>query len=179
MIILASASPRRRELLKRICDFEVRPSDCDEECDIKEPQALVRELSKRKAAAVSGDVVIAADTVVYHEGKILGKPRDAKDAALMLRSLSGKTHEVYTGVSVKKDGAVRTFSERSRVKFYDLEDALIDEYVASGEPLDKAGAYGIQGKGCLLVESIEGDFFNVMGLPVARIYRVLLEMGAI
>ena len=182
MIILASASPRRRELLKKICDFEVRPTECDESCELKEPEAFVKELSERKAnAAVCGkeDIVIAADTVVFHNGKILGKPKNAECAEKMLKALSGQTHDVYTGVSVKKGEKIITFCERTRVKFFDLSDGLISRYVESKEPLDKAGAYGVQEKGCVLVERIEGDYFNVVGLPVARLYRVLKEIGGI
>lgn len=179
MIVLASASPRRKELLSRICEFEVRPSQCDESCDIKDPALFVRTLSERKARAVEGDIVIAADTVVYLNGDILGKPETPDRAREMLRRMSGQTHEVHTGVSVKKDGQVHTFSEKSLVTFYDLADELIEEYVNSGEPMDKAGAYGIQDKGCLLVKKIEGGFFNIMGLPIASLYRLLKELGGI
>ncbi len=182
MIVLASASPRRRELLSRICEFEVRPSRCDENCGERDPDALVRELSLRKARAAKAgpsDVVIAADTVVFLDGDILGKPRDKAEAREMLGRLSGRTHTVFTGVTVIKDGKEHTFCDRTRVTFYRLSKELADEYVESGEPLDKAGAYGIQGKGCLLVKRIEGDFFNVMGLPIARLYRLLTEIGGI
>ena len=184
MIILASASPRRKELLSRICDFEVRPSRCDEDCAERDPDALVRELSLRKARAAEKDadkkdVIVAADTVVYFKDAILGKPRDRAEAYEMLRALSGRAHTVFTGVTVIKDGEAHTFCDRTRVTFYRLSEELIREYVESGEPLDKAGSYGIQGKGCLLVKRIEGDFFNVMGLPVARLYRLLTRIGGI
>lgn len=180
MIILASASPRRREILSQICTFEVRPTDCDESCDITDPAALVSELSLRKAKACKAekeDTVIGADTVVAIDGCILGKPADERDAKNMLRMLSGRTHSVFTGVTVAKGERVHTFCARTDVTFYELTDELIDRYVASKEPMDKAGAYGIQGKGCVLVKSISGDYFNVVGLPAAELYRVLDTFG--
>lgn len=182
MIILASASPRRRELLSQICDFKVITSDCDENCSITEPRDLVCELSLRKAKAIAAtddDIVIGADTVVAVDGKILGKPHSEREAKEMLMALSGKTHSVFTGVTVIKGDKVITFAEETCVTFYELTDKLIDRYVASGEPMDKAGAYGIQGKGCVLVQGISGDYFNVVGLPVARLYRVLDQIGGI
>ena len=180
MIILASASPRRRELLAHVCEFEVRPTDCDESCSITAPEELVRELSRRKALACRacpGDTVIGADTVVAIDGEILGKPKDPEDAKNMLRKLSGRTHTVFTGVTVVKGGEAYTFAERTDVTFFELSEELIDRYVASKEPMDKAGAYGIQEKGCLLVEKINGDYFNVVGLPVARLSRILDSIG--
>ena len=182
MIILASASPRRRELLGRICDFEVRPSDCDEKCDKTDPAQYVTELSQRKAHATraeNGDTVIAADTSVFLDGEMLNKPRDKADAKRMLKALSGRIHSVYTGVTVISNGRSVSFCEKTDVEFYGLSSELISEYAESGEPLDKAGAYGIQGKGCVLVKRIDGDYFNVMGLPVARLYRELKNIGAI
>ena len=182
MIILASASPRRKELLSQICEFEVKVSDCDENCDIKDPCCFVKELSLRKARAIkvdNGDIVIGADTVVTIDGKILGKPHSVEDAKAMLKTLSGRTHSVFTGVTVIKGTTARTFAEETQVTFYDLDDMMIDSYVASGEPMDKAGAYGIQGKGYVLVKGICGDYFNVVGLPVAALYRVLDEIGGL
>lgn len=182
MIILASASPRRKELLSQICDFDIRVSDCDENCDITDPEKLVCELSCRKARAIAADtddIVIGADTVVAIGGKILGKPHSTEEARNMLKSLSGKTHSVFTGVTVIKSKKEYTFAEKTDVTFYELDDTLIDRYVASGEPMDKAGAYGIQGKGCVLVKGICGDYFNVVGLPVAHLYRVLDEIGGL
>jgi septum formation protein len=182
MIILASASPRRKELLSQICDFEVKASQCDENCDISDPCELVCELSRRKARAVAendGNIVIGADTVVAIEGSILGKPRSEQEAKDMLKSLSGKTHSVFTGVTVIRGDEEYTFAEKTDVTFYELSDHMIDRYVASGEPMDKAGAYGIQGKGCVLVKGICGDYFNVVGLPVAHLYRVLDKIGGI
>jgi len=182
MIILASASPRRRELLSQICDFTVKVSDCDENCSITDPETLVCELSLRKAKAVKAgaeDIIIGADTVVAVDGQILGKPHSQQEAKDMLSALSGKTHSVFTGVTVVKGEEIHTFAERTDVTFYPLAQELIDRYVASGEPMDKAGAYGIQGKGCVLVQSISGDYFNVVGLPVARLYRVLDQIGGL
>jgi len=180
MVILASKSPRRRELLKNICDFQVREALCDENCSETDPEKLVRILSERKASAVSAsaeDVVIGADTVVAVDGMILGKPKSAEDAKKMLSALSGKTHQVFTGVTVIRGDKKVIFSECTHVTFYPLGEQIIDDYIATNEPFDKAGAYGIQGRGCLLVEKIDGDYFNVVGLPVARLYRTLQALG--
>ena len=180
MMILASQSPRRRELLKYITDdFAVKVSDVDETLpNGASPSAAVVYLSQIKARpfAAVGDTVIGADTVVAIDGKILGKPTDKADAAAMLRELSGTTHSVFTGVTVIKDNHERSFYCETKVKFYPLTDSEIERYIATGEPLDKAGAYGIQGYGSLLVEGIEGDYFNVVGLPVSRLNRFLMEM---
>ncbi|MBR4954411.1 MAG: septum formation protein Maf [Clostridia bacterium] len=180
MIILASASPRRRELLGQICSFEVRATDCDESCALTSPEEFVCELSRRKVLACKADfddIVIGADTVVAIDGEILGKPRDPEDAKAMLAKLSGKTHSVFTGVTVVAKGESHTFCERTDVTFFELSRELIDWYVGTDEPLDKAGAYGIQEKGCVLVKGISGDYFNVVGLPVARLYRILNTVG--
>ena len=177
MVILASGSPRRKELLGLIYDeFSVIPSSADETLEPgTAPDAAVKELAERKAADVAAshqsDLVIGADTVVYCDGEILGKPTDAKDAMRMLLLLSGKTHSVFTGVCLLKNGKKRVFAEETKVTFYPLSAEDIDDYIASGEPFDKAGAYGIQGKGTLLVEKIHGDFFNVVGLPAGRLAR--------
>jgi septum formation protein len=221
MIYLASSSPRRRELLSQVgYDFVVRPSEYDE-ASLKAaelaPDALVRELASAKALDVArtlgartdalmvaasdarpSDVVIGADTVVVRDGDVLGKPHDERDAVAMLRSLSGRSHQVLTGVSVVGTAPVgndaasgdprqgdwvlavvrqMTFCEVTTVSFYDLDEASIAAYVATGEPMDKAGSYGIQGLGALLVRGIDGDYCNVVGLPVARLARVLDEMG--
>ena len=178
-LILASASPRRRELMTLAgFDFEVITADINEVLDTSlAPEQLVMSLAFQKAAAVaqavSGKTVIGADTVVVLDGKVLGKPRSESEATEMLRSLSGRTHDVYTGVCLIDREKTHTFYERTAVSFYPLEDELIAEYVASGEIMDKAGAYGIQGKGCVLVRGIEGDYFNVVGFPVARFCREL------
>lgn len=181
-IILASASPRRRELLGLAgFDFDVVTAHVNEVLDPElEPQELVMSLAEQKARAVAKkhkeQIVIGADTVVVLEGKVLGKPKDEADAAKMLKSLSGKAHEVFTGVSIIKSEKSHCFFERTKVKFCELDDEQIRAYVASGEPMDKAGAYGIQGKGCVLVEGIEGDYFNVVGFPVSRFCREMKKL---
>ena len=178
-IILASASPRRRELLKYIVpEFRVVPADIDETvpADIP-PEKSAEFLAVKKARHVSSEnpdsIIIGSDTVVIIDGEILGKPRDPSDAERMLRKLSGKTHSVITGVCLSCGELTDSFSCKTAVKFFDLTDEEIRSYVDSGEPADKAGAYGIQGKGCLLAESIEGDFFNVVGLPASLLKRRL------
>ena len=215
-IILASGSPRRKELLTQAgLNFVIVTADVDETPTEKEPVRIVEELSRRKALAVAERLrtekenrekerkkvseaegkdfllkgrqssmdaswILAADTIVAMDGDILGKPSDEEDAVRMLRELSGKTHEVYTGVTLlsAKQSSV-TFSVRTGVKFYPLSETEILDYVASGEPMDKAGAYGIQGLGARLVERIEGDYNNVVGLPLAEVQRRLNEMGVI
>ena len=178
-IILASASPRRQELIKMITeDIIVNPCDCDE--TIK-PGLVGREiaeyLSKIKGEAVKeqfkNDIIVSADTIVCLNNKVLGKPKSREDAFSMLRTLSGNTHSVFTGVTVIKGEKEKNFSQETKVTFYDLSDEEIYEYIDSGEVYDKAGSYGIQGKGGLLVKGIEGDYFNVVGLPVARLKREL------
>ncbi len=234
-VILASNSPRRRELLELGgIDYLVDASDIDEDLLITDGAGLVEELSKRKAEAVAkrhpNSLLIGADTVVVLEDQILGKPKDEEDAKKMLRKLSGKTHLVMTGVSVvetgnrqelpaketgnrqeipakeignrqeaaetgevnegknnneigtseaSEDGVIRrvtTFHETTEVTFYELSEDEIEDYVLTGEPLDKAGAYGIQGRGTLLVKEIKGDYNNVVGLPLARLCRELRKM---
>lgn len=176
-IILASASPRRRELLAQAgFEFEVITSDVDEIIDpALTPEKLVMSLAEQKAQAVAAEhpqsVVIGADTVVVLDSKVLGKPKDEEDAKNMLSSLSGRIHEVYTGVCIAFSGKKHSFFECTRVKFCELDDKQIADYVSTKEPMDKAGAYGIQGKGCVLVEGIEGDYFNVVGFPVSRFCR--------
>lgn len=177
MLILASKSPRRRELLSLITtDFEIKSADVDETLpEGISPQEAVLHLSKIKAEPFNNgiDTVIGADTVVAVDGKILGKPADRQQAAEMLKSLSGKYHSVFTGVTVIKPEQSVTFSVETKVKFYDLSDEEIYSYVATGECDDKAGAYGIQGKGSLLVEKIDGDYFNVVGLPISKLNKYL------
>ena len=179
-IILASASPRRRELMGLITsDYEVIPADACEDTDIEDPEEMVAELSARKAAAVEGKnrgrIVIGSDTVVSIDGRVLGKPADRDEAFSMLRMLSGRTHQVFTGVTVIKDGISHTFTEKTDVLFAELSDAEIEAYIETGEPMDKAGAYGIQHYGARFVESVNGDYFSVVGLPVHRLYRLLHE----
>lgn len=178
-IILASNSPRRKELLTQAgIDFEVFPADIDENSAESEPDKLVRDLSRQKALWVSrrfpGRAVLAADTVVAFENNILGKPESEKAAFNMLKMLSGREHFVYTGVCVVyPDGSVDSFCEATGVTFFELSAEEIRAYIKTGEPMDKAGAYGIQGKGAVLVESIRGDYYTVMGLPLAKVSRLL------
>lgn len=186
-IILASASPRRRELLSQIgLEFEVMVSDVEEKVSSTLPERVVEELSAQKAQAVlqalggsPGNVlVIGADTVVALEGQILGKPRSPEEAARMLRSLSGKAHAVYTGVTLLHRGSGmqrKTFHERTDVIFCPLTEEEIAFYVSSGDCMDKAGAYGIQGIFARYVEGIKGDYNNVVGLPVGRLYQEAKE----
>lgn len=181
MLILASNSPRRKELLGMLgYDFEVRPSDCDETTDICDPAKLVKELSKRKAHAVArtaDDTVIGSDTVVAIGSVILGKPKNEANAVKMLRMLSGKTHTVYTGITVIKGNTVITDAVPCDVTFKALSEKEINDYVACGEPMDKAGAYGIQGKGSAFVEKINGDYFAVVGFPCCYVNTVLNKLG--
>ena len=176
MIILASKSPRRKELLKYITEeFIIKTADVDETLPENiSPSEAVLYLSKIKAMPFENDedIVIGADTVVSINGEILGKPRNNADARRMLRLLSGKTHSVFTGVTVLKEGNCHSFFCETKVTFFELSDEEIDRYIATGEPLDKAGAYGIQGYGSLLVEKIDGDYFNVVGLPISKINRL-------
>lgn len=179
-MILASQSPRRRELLSLITkDFKIIPAVGEEKIpEGTPPSEAVLLLSRQKATEIyskyNNDTIIAADTVVAIDGKILGKPQNEQNAAEMLRMLSGRIHSVFTGVCVIfPDGRTESFSEETAVEFYPLTEGEIAAYIATGEPMDKAGAYGIQEKGALLVKRIEGDFFNVMGLPIARLSRLL------
>lgn len=184
-IILASQSPRRRELLNQmgIRDFVIRPAQGEENMALDlPPKELARKLALGKACEIavesqSGDLVIAADTIVTLEDKVLGKPRNEEDAFTMLRTLSGKSHVVYTGVAVIQNNRVVSDAEGTEVKFRTLSDEEIRAYIATGEPMDKAGSYGIQGIGALLVEGIRGDYFNVMGLPVCKLGQILRTFG--
>lgn len=160
-------------------DFRIIPAKSEEVLPEKiSPEDAVVLLSEQKAEEIyrenRGEIIVAADTVVAIDGRILGKPADEKDAFAMLKTLSGRAHEVFTGVCVIfANGRKERFFEETKVEFYELSDGEIAEYIKSGEPMDKAGAYGIQGKGALLVKRIDGDYFNVVGLPVARLLRVL------
>lgn len=190
-IILASASPRRREILALSgLDFEVISPECDENIKESDPEYLVQMLSFRKCMAgreeilmmpernKSDHIIIGADTIVYYDGNILGKPRDSDDAVRMLTMLSGHTHSVYTGVTVydTSNAYHETFFEKTEVTFIEAEPEDIRNYVDSGEPLDKAGAYGIQGKGAFLVSRINGDYLNVVGLPFAHLMQILKKI---
>ena len=184
-IILASGSPRRRELMGLFTgvDTVVHPARGEEKPHPElTPAELVRELSRAKAAEVAAlfpdDIVLGADTVVVCNGEVLGKPKDGADAARMLRLLSGREHEVLTGVTLMSPGgAARSVCEKTAVRFREMTDGEIAAYIATGEPTDKAGAYGIQGAAALFIERIEGDYYNVMGLPVCRVGGMLKELG--
>ena len=210
-LVLASASPRRRELLSQIgLEFTVMPSKKEENAKATEAGALVQELSRQKAEDIweqlSGGqgqnpdadqeqiseetqepnlngkrqpelLVIGADTVVCCEGKILGKPHSREAAAEMLTALQGRSHEVYTGVTLYSQSETVTFFECTQVEFYPMTEVEISEYIDSKEPMDKAGAYGIQGLGARFVKGIRGDYNNVVGLPVGRLYQELKSHG--
>ncbi len=199
-IILASQSPRRKELLEQIgLEFEICPAKGEEIITKTIPEEVVMELSKQKAEEVAAMVssfgeehkdittpsdilVIGADTVVAYDGKILGKPADEEDAKRMLTMLSGNTHSVFTGVTlvlIDKSGRAGelVFYEKTDVKMHEMSEAEIDRYIATGEPMDKAGSYGIQGKCAIYIEKIDGDYNNVVGLPITRIYQELKKIG--
>jgi len=182
MLILASNSPRRRELLKGAgYKFKVIPAQNEELVPALKPEAAAIETAKAKALEVAAkhprDVILAADTIVVLNGEIMNKPEDESDAFRMLKALSGVRHTVITGVVVIKGGRLKAFRQRTSVEFYELSDGLIKAYIKTDEPFDKAGAYGIQEKGALLVKGLRGDYFNVMGLPVAKTAMVLKEFG--
>ena len=190
-IVLASASPRRAELLKNIgLEFSVRPDDSEEiSTPGLDPAETVKELARNKASNVAGKIrnagvldsgevlVIGADTVVVSNGEILGKPTDETDAERTLRRLSGNRHEVYTGISVIEAFSGREVCdfEATEVEFRDISDEEIAAYIRTGEPMDKAGAYGIQNLGALFVKRIEGDYFNVVGLPLCKLGMILTK----
>lgn len=184
-MILASQSPRRVQLLREAgVPFRALPAHIDEGAVHQPtPRELARTLAEMKARALTDqaaprEAVIGADTVVSLGDTVFGKPADADEARAMLAALSGATHEVVTAVAIERDGCgLCTFEEIARVTFWDITPREIDEYIATGEPFDKAGAYGIQGAGRLLVKRIEGDFYTVMGLPIARLVRVLRNLG--
>lgn len=183
-IILASGSPRRKELLTQIgITFEIQKAEGEEVITSDVPTEVVKELSMQKATEVAGkcdgDVVIGADTVVATNGQILGKPRDREDAMRMLRLLQGKSHEVITGVTVllREQQKMINFAEVTTVHVFPMSEEQMKAYVESGEPMDKAGAYGIQGRFAAYVSGIEGDYNNVVGLPVGRLYQEALRAG--
>lgn len=189
--ILASASPRRKELLEQVgAEFEIIPAGGEEVITGSKPQEVVVALAVQKAKEVEqrflndtdgAVVVLGADTVVAFGGQILGKPEDEADAQRMLSMLSGNTHSVYTGVAVvvRKDGKTEllSFYEETKVTMYPMEERQILSYIRTGEPMDKAGAYGIQGKGALYIKEIQGDYNNVVGLPVAKIFQRMSKSG--
>lgn len=186
-VYLASKSPRRREILQLMgIDYEVAESDADEDISVSDPARMVEELSRRKALQCrindSDAYIIGADTVVAFRDRILGKPKDPEDAGRMLRMLSGQVSYVYTGVTLLYSGINRdsvTFHTKSEVLFDELSEREIAEYVATGEPMDKAGAYGIQGTFAKHIVGIRGDYYNVMGLPMNDLYNKMKEMGII
>ena len=182
-IVLASGSPRRQELLTRIGirDFTVRVPQVEEWYPQGlTPPEIVSYISREKSQAVPSEedeIVITADTMVFLDQQRLGKPKDEADALRMLTELQGRRHTVCTGVTVRQGNCILTESEETGVVFRPASESELRAYIATGEPMDKAGAYGVQGKGALLVERLEGDFFNVMGLPVLRLSRMLLRFG--
>ena len=191
-IILASSSPRRRDILEMLgLEFSIISPECDEKISFSSPEDLVKQLSFIKASAafdllknscgddLTDSLIISADTIVYHNDTILGKPASDEQAFEMLKSLSGNTHTVFSGVTVfdTQDGSYTVFYEKTDVTFYDVSDKEILEYIATGEPMDKAGAYGIQGKGAFLVKCINGDYYNVVGLPAAHLLQILKKMS--
>ena len=184
-LILASASPRRKELLEKIgLPFTIQPAKGEERITQKSPAAVVMELSRQKAeeiaAAQTGEcIVIGADTIVAKGEEIMGKPKDAADAKRMLAGIADNCHQVYTGVTLIRTGAHPqsvTFHEKTDVYLYPISDAELDAYIASGDPMDKAGAYGIQGNFAIHVKGIAGDYYNVVGLPIGRVYQELKRM---
>lgn len=183
MLVLASASPRRRELLEKFgIDFILDPAAGPETPPAgASAEETVRALSAAKAAQIAvrhpDDIVIGADTVVELHGEILGKPRDREDAFRMLRALAGSEHRVWTGVTLACGGELVSEAEMTRVRFRDMTDREINAYIGTGEPMDKAGAYGYQGYAGLFVERIDGDYFNVVGLPLCRLGRMLESLG--
>ena len=183
-LILASQSPRRREMLSLMgYDYEIIVSDADEHVPPCAPDEFVEKLALRKADAVFAShrdcCVVGADTVVYLDGQIIGKPEDEADAFRILRMLSGRTHTVYTGVAVLTDTQRIVFHDAAEVTFSPLSDEELRAYISTGEPLDKAGAYGIQGPGSLLVERLEGCYFTVIGMPNPKLYRTLRSVGVL
>lgn len=184
-IILASSSPRRIEILNNLgVNFEIMPSNYEEIIDNKPPEELVKFLAYNKALEVakrinSDSIIVAADTMVFSNNRMLGKPKTTDEAYMMLKSLSGKAHDVMTGICLISQSEDKQYLdyEVTRVYFKDLSEEEIHNYIASKEPLDKAGAYGIQGLGGFFVKRIEGCYFNVMGLPVYKLYNGFREMG--
>ena len=183
-LVLASASPRRQELIQLLgLRAEIHPSGIAEDVTEADPSLLVQKLAFQKAEDVAKQypkdyLVIGADTVVFFEDRILGKPKSEEDAYSMLSALSGRTHRVYTGVSLHFQGKKMGFYEKTEVQFARLTEREIWDYIESKEPMDKAGAYGIQGRFAPFVKGIAGDYYNVMGLPLARLYQALKFLGA-
>lgn len=186
-IILASGSPRRRELLSQLgVEFSIEPAQSDEESSAEDPGQMVKELAYSKADEIFSKhpkldlIVIGADTVVAKNGQVLGKPSDEQEAKKMLTGLSGEIHTVYTGVALldRQNGEMHqdVFYQATQVQFYPMSELEIEEYIATGEPMDKAGAYGIQGIGARFVREIRGDYYTVVGLPIAELYHKLRKL---
>jgi septum formation protein len=176
VLTLASRSPQRRAILEQLgIEFEVAPADVEEVVK-GDPSSVVVENALRKARAVSGERVLGVDTEVVLDGRVYGKPADEAEAETFLRRLSGRTHEVWSGIALRRDGDERTSNARTRVRFRRLEQADIEWYLAAGEWRDRAGGYAIQGRGAALVEAIDGDYWNVVGLPVAELVRLAPEL---
>jgi len=181
-IILASGSPRRSEIMASVgWEFEKSVPDVDESVrEGESPEDYVRRLAGEKALAVAGShpgqIILAADTTVVIDGEIIGKPEDHEDARLMIRRLSGNWHDVLTGVAVARNGFEKIGMQRTRVKFAKMTEAEIDFLVERGDPLDKAGAYAVQAQAALFIEGIEGDYWNVVGLPVSLVYRLVKDL---
>ncbi len=183
-VVLASISPRRKEILSFLgFPFTVVPSNVSEDLAVENEdfEGYARQLAAMKTQAVANDkpdcIVIGADTIVVHERKLYSKPESKEQAQAFLKELSGKTHTVITGVGLFMDNELRTFSVETKVTFRELDDRLINAYVESGDPMDKAGGYGIQTAGALLVEKIDGDYYNVMGLPIAKLTEHMRELA--
>ena len=186
-IILASKSPRRREILELLgVEFDIETADTDETCDIEEPGELVETLAKRKGLAVVDKVVresgsdkdilfISCDTLVYADKEFLGKPRNVEDARRMISKLSGNVHEVYSGICLYMNGKCVTAHQATRVEFERMTQHEIEAYISTPEPYDKAGGYAVQGKAALYIKCIVGDYFNVVGLPVRLLYSLLKD----
>ncbi len=185
-LILASASKRRQDIFNLMgLDFKIEISQADEHIPPCSPEQFVMELARKKAKSVhekhkGEDIcVVGADTIVSADGKIIGKPHDRLDAFRILRELSGRTHTVFTGVAVITDSEERVFYDSTVVTFEELSDEEINAYIETGEPFDKAGAYGVQGAACTFVKKVDGNFFNVIGLPAPKVYKALKELGVL
>ncbi|MBO2526767.1 MAG: septum formation inhibitor Maf [Clostridiales bacterium] len=183
-IILASSSPRRKELMERMgLEFTIRTAQHDETMNpAGDPADEVADVSRRKASAIQplcteDDIIVAADTVVVCDGLIMGKPHDFEDAVNMLHRLSGREHQVMTGLTVSRGSRTETRTVITAVRFRPMSDAEIRAYVATGEPMDKAGAYGVQGLAAMFIEGLDGDFYNVMGLPLCTLAAMLRGYG--
>ncbi len=182
-IILASSSPRRAELMRKLgMNFDVVPSKVEEKLEGEDFKDMVEKVALEKAKEVfertfEERIVIGADTIVVIDREVLGKPRDFDEAKRFLKKLSGRVHEVYTGVAFVWSNGEHSFHEKTVVRFREIPESLIEMYVSSGSPLDKAGGYGIQDFGAIFVERIEGDFYNVMGFPIGKVWEFLFNKG--